>query len=201
MEIINSKNLSQQFGIRAFLKAHPDLVDILINKQLKLIINQISKGAQIIKSIYFDKPPHANWLVNWHQDLTINVEGKTDTIGFKNWRILKDRTIVQAPLSMLENIFTIRVHLDDCTIQNGALRVIPGSHKSGVFDIRHGIGELSMQEEVCQVKKGGVLVMKPLLLHASRRIENNQNRRVIHIEFSNMSLPQGLEWQESITIG
>ena len=42
--------------------------------------------------------------------------------------------------------------------------------------------------------------MKPLILHASKRTENEMNRRVIHIELSNSKLPNGLEWNENIEI-
>lgn len=55
-------------------------------------------------------------------------------------------------------------------------------------------------EKICEVKKGGILIMKPLVLHSSRRTENQKNRRVIHVEFCDESLPNGLEWKEKIEI-
>jgi len=42
------------------------------------------------------------------------------------------------------------------------------------------------------------MVMKPLLLHSSNRTTNEKRRRVIHIEFCNKALPEGLEWAENI---
>lgn len=53
-----------------------------------------------------------------------------------------------------------------------------------------------LKETVCRVKKGGVMIMKPLLLHASARTVDTRNRRIVHIEFSNRRLPEGLEWGE-----
>ena len=44
------------------------------------------------------------------------------------------------------------------------------------------------------------MIMKPLLLHSSRRTTNNEKRRVIHLEFSNMELPEGLKWAERLAI-
>lgn len=41
-----------------------------------------------------------------------------------------------------------------------------------------------------------VLIMKPLIWHSSKRTENSQKRRVIHIEFSNLDLPELLTWAE-----
>lgn len=99
---------------------------------------------------------------------------------------------------MLESIFTIRIHLDDCTKENGALRLIEGSHKKGVIQISDWIVNKEGTETICEVNKGGVLIMKPLTLHASRRSENEQNRRVIHIEFTDQELPDGLGWKELI---
>ena len=50
------------------------------------------------------------------------------------------------------------------------------------------------------VSRGDVLLMKPLILHASKRVQNNTNRRVIHIEFCDKTLPKGITWNESIAI-
>lgn len=127
------------FAQRFFLKNHPQLLPFIFNKKLLEVIHRLSPKAKIIKSIYFDKPPTANWVVQWHQDLTIHVNGKTEAKGYKNWRVLKDRTVVQPPLDILENIFTIRIHLDDCTSKNGALRVVPISHRKGVIPVKKGI--------------------------------------------------------------
>ena len=102
---------------------------------------------------------------------------------------------VQPPLHILENNFTIRIHLDDTDENNGALRVIPKSHAKGIY--RPETIDWSKEREVtCIVSKGGVMLMRPLLLHASSRTTNNKKRRVIHIEFSNQSLPEPLQWSE-----
>jgi len=190
----------KKFGVRAFLIDHPILINLLFTDRLKAIIQSISTTAKPIKSLYFDKPPSANWIVNWHQDLTINVEGQTTQKGFKNWRVLPERTVVQPPLDFLENIFTIRIHLDDCLRTNGALQVVKASHQEGVIPMKDWLKNKEGERAICEVKKGGILLMKPLLLHASKRTENNKNRRVVHIEFCDMELPTGLAWKERILI-
>lgn len=200
LQVLEEKQVVKQFGVRAFLKSNPELNSLVFNENLLKIISNISKKAQLIKSIYFDKPPNANWIVNWHQDLTINVNQKIVTERFKNWRVLKERTVVQPSLTMLENIFTIRIHLDDCTKENGALRVIKNSHQQGVIEVKNGIDHLKNQEVICEVRKGGILLMKPLILHFSKRTENNFNRRVIHLEFCDMELPEGLCWAENLNL-
>lgn len=157
-----------------------------------LLAEMFGKAYFVVKSIYFDKPENSNWFVAYHQDLTISVESKLNIDGFGPWTVKQNQYAVQPPLSILENNFTIRIHLDDTDSENGALKVISGSHKKGVVRSNlNGEGEV-----FCSVKKGAVMFMSPLLLHASNRTLTNRKRRVIHIEFSNQQLPDGLKWSE-----
>ncbi len=202
LAILKAKSIEHKFGVREFLVDNPELTQPIFTKKLLELIKEIAPNCkQAIKSIYFDKPPNANWIVNWHQDLTINLKSKKETPKFKNWRVNNQRTIVQPSIDILKSIFTIRIHLDDCTSENGALRVIEGSHKKGVIEIKDWMKEKPGEEKICEVKKGGILIMNPLILHASRRTENQKNRRVIHIEFSGQELPNQLEWKEPIPLG
>lgn len=183
------------FAIRQFLKEVPEVQPLIFNAKLNaLIAEYIGSDYFVVKSIYFDKPEHSNWFVAWHQDLTISVDKKLELPGFGHWTVKQDQYAVQPPLGILENIFTIRIHLDDTNEENGALRVIPGSHLRGVY--RHSSKESVHEEEICQVKSGGIMIMQPLLQHASNRTVSRNRRRVIHIEFSNVKLHQGLEWAE-----
>ena len=178
------------FAIRQFLKEIPETHALIFNSRLNRIITEyFGHDYFVVKSIYFDKPEKSNWFVAWHQDLTISVDKKFDLPGFGPWTIKQDQFAVQPPLDILENIFIIRIHLDDTDEKNGALRVIPGSHLNGVQRYSKGPGD---EEEICRVKRGGIMIMRPLLLHASNRTISNNRRRVIHIEFSNSRLPYGL---------
>jgi ectoine hydroxylase-related dioxygenase (phytanoyl-CoA dioxygenase family) len=68
----------------------------------------------------------------------------------------------------------LRIHLDDTDENNGALRVIPKSHVKGIY--RSETIDWSKETEVtCKVPKGGIMLMRPLLLHASSRTTNNKN--------------------------
>jgi len=196
LQYLEKHEVQKSFGVRYFLKLFPSIHELIFNNNILTIIKNIAPNANIIKSIYFDKPPHANWIVNWHQDLTINVEGKINDTDYKNWRVLTDRTVVQPPLYILNNIFTIRIHLNKCTTENGALRIVKNSHLQGITPLQGMSAELSNIEKICEVDQGGILIMKPLLFHSSRRTENNKNRRVIHIEFCDVKLPEGLTWKE-----
>ncbi|MCT4582397.1 MAG: phytanoyl-CoA dioxygenase family protein [Flavobacteriales bacterium] len=201
IQLIDRSSLGSNFGEREFLIKYPEITKKVFNSNLIQLIKKIApKCNSVIKSIYFDKPPNANWVVNWHQDLTINLMNKANIAGYKNWRENKERVIVQPDQEFLESIFTIRIHLDNCTHENGALSVIDGSHKKGIININNWLQDKKGPKVICEVPQGGILIMKPLLLHASKRTKNLENRRVIHLEFTDKMLPAPLEWKEAINI-
>lgn len=182
------------FAIRQFHKEIPETLDFIFNQNLKDIIeNTFGKGYFITKSIYFDKPEKSNWFVAYHQDLTISVNKKIEIENFENWTVKQNQFAVQPPTAILEKNFTIRIHMDKTTKDNGALKVINNSHSKGIFRVEN----LEIENEtICEVEKGGIMIMRPLLFHASNKTTNNERRRVIHIEFSNQQLPDGLDWSE-----
>ncbi|WP_184548567.1 phytanoyl-CoA dioxygenase family protein [Mucilaginibacter sp. FT3.2] len=188
------------FAIRQFLKELPQVVPLIFNSKLKALINILFGGSYFVtKSIYFDKPELSNWFVAWHQDLTIVVDKKAEIAGYGPWTIKQNQFGVQPPLPILQSNFTIRIHLDDTNGNNGALKVIPGSHNKGVYR-PETINWDKETEAACNVNGGGVMIMRPLLLHASNRTTNGQRRRVVHIEFSNVELGGGLRWGEKAVI-
>jgi ectoine hydroxylase-related dioxygenase (phytanoyl-CoA dioxygenase family) len=188
------------FAIRQFLKEVPQTIDFILNENLKNVIGQVfGNDYFVVKSIYFDKPETSNWFVSYHQDLTISVDKKVELENFGPWSVKQNQFAVQPPLPILENIYTIRIHLDDTNECNGALRVIPKSHLKKIYR-PDTIDWTSETEITCNVDQGGIMIMKPLLLHSSSRTTNNKKRRVIHIEFSNQQLPNELNWAEKSVI-
>ncbi|MFH6935661.1 phytanoyl-CoA dioxygenase family protein [Flavobacterium sp. FlaQc-30] len=184
------------FAIRQFHKEIPETLDLIFNQNLKEIIkSNFGTGYFITKSIYFDKPEKSNWFVAYHQDLTISVNKKIDVENFENWTVKQNQYAVQPPKEILENNFTIRIHIDKTTKDNGALKVINNSHSKGILRIENLDFE-NEKETICEVEKGGIMIMKPLLFHASNKTTNNERRRVIHIEFSKHELPAELQWSE-----
>lgn len=191
---------SEIFAIRQFLKEVPMTAEIVFNDNLKSILTKVLGGKYfVIKSIYFDKPQTSNWYVSYHQDLTISVDKKLLLDDFEFWTTKQNQFAVQPPLSILQKIVTVRIHLDDTNESNGALKVVPRSHSKGIY--RPEAIDWTVEREVsCNVSKGGIMLMKPLLLHSSARTTNNRQRRVIHIELSNHELPTGLNWAERINL-
>jgi ectoine hydroxylase-related dioxygenase (phytanoyl-CoA dioxygenase family) len=186
------------FAIRQFLKEVPETQNLIFNENLQKVISELfGKNYFVIKSIYFDKPETSNWYVSYHQDLTISVDKKIELDNFKFWTTKQNQFAVQPPIEILENIYTIRIHLDDTDENNGALKVIEKSHLKKIYRPEN-IDWQTEKETTCNVKKGGIMIMKPLTLHSSSRTTNNKKRRVIHIEFSDANLPNGLNWSEKL---
>lgn len=202
-EIRNAIHLFQQenreeslHGIRQLLVKIPALKQLLLNSNLRSILNRIDRNLFLTKAIFFDKHPEANWFVNWHQDTTISVAEKRETEGFSGWTRKDNAHGVCPPEEILKNTVTVRIHLDDTNLENGALRVVPGSHNKKL-----GEDEIQLITENCLpfdclVDACGVQLMKPLLLHASAKATSQKHRRVVHLEFSNFELPNGLKWAE-----
>ena len=188
------------FAIRQFLKEIPATNNLIFTDKLKYLIRQLwGYDYFAVKSIYFDKPETSNWYVSYHQDLTISVDKKFYLLDFGPWTIKQNQFAVQPPLDILENIVTIRIHLDDTNEKNGALRVIPKSHLKKIFR-PDTIDWATETETTCNVKAGGLMIMKPLVLHSSGRTINGIKRRVIHVELSNKELPTGLNWAERMEL-
>ncbi|MDX1909383.1 MAG: phytanoyl-CoA dioxygenase family protein [Bacteroidia bacterium] len=187
------------FAIRQFFKELPETVELVFNDNLKETIRQVvGDNFFVVKSLYFDKPETSNWYVAYHQDLTISVDKKLELDKFGPWTTKQNQFAVQPPIEILENIVTIRIHLDDTDEQNGALRVIPTSHLKKIYRPETINWDLET-ETTCCVRQGGIMLMKPLTLHSSGRTTNHQKRRVIHIEFSSMELPSALQWAERLS--
>ncbi len=183
-------------GLRDVLTRVPAVLRCACDPRiLGLAESVLGAGARPVKGIVFDKTPAANWKVPWHQDLTICVQRRIDVEGFGPWSVKEGILHVQPPVEVLENILALRIHLDDAEPDNGALRVLPGTHRSG----RLGETEIEqlrteVPETVCAVRAGGVMLMRPLLLHASSPCRRPAHRRVLHIEYCARPLPGGLAW-------
>lgn len=152
-------------------------------------------GSQFfaVRVVLFDKSPDANWALGWHQDLSIAARERREVSGFGPWTVKDGVPHTIAPASLLADMVTLRLHLDDCGPESGPLKVKPGSHLAG----RLAAEEFARwtEEDVCVAARGDVLIFKPLLLHASSSSSTGAHRRVLQIEFASTELPPGLEWR------
>lgn len=199
----NSDNFRQSkdlYAIRNLLQEIPKVLNLVLNANFKNLLSEYFGEKYFpVKGIYFDKPPLSTWFVNWHQDLTISVDRKENVPGFTNWTMKAGQQAVQPSVEYLKNILTARIHLDDTDEMNGGLHVIPQSHTRGIIeDAQIKVIREQQASEVCKVKAGGIMFMKPLTLHASYKSLTGNHRRVLHIEFASKELPAGLKWRERV---
>jgi ectoine hydroxylase-related dioxygenase (phytanoyl-CoA dioxygenase family) len=187
------------YAMRNLLREVPEAKRLAGSEALlSLVRTVIGPGATAVRGLLFDKTPDANWLVPWHQDLTIAVKAKTNAPGYGPWTVKAGVPHVRPPVSVLNRMLTVRVHLDDSDEANGPLRVIPGSHAGGRLDAGATRSWLDRVPAIaCDVPRGGALLMRPLILHASSPAETPGHRRVIHLEYAAGPLPGGVEWFEA----
>lgn len=177
----------------------PQIAKLAYSKRLlNLVQPHLPAQPRPVRGIYFDKSPETNRMVAWHQDLTLAVCAQVGVPGFGPWSLKDGVPHVQPPIHLLERMLTIRLHLDDCTEANGALKVIPGTHSLGKLSAE-AIKTLRNERPatVCCAATGDALLMRPLLLHSSGRSQNASHRRVVHIEYASFVLPGGLQWHET----
>jgi ectoine hydroxylase-related dioxygenase (phytanoyl-CoA dioxygenase family) len=152
-----------------------------------------------VRALLFDKTPEANWKVIWHQDLTIAVKARAQVTGYGPWTEKAGVPHVQPPISVLERMLAVRIHLDACGSENGPVRVLDRSHRLGRLS-GSSIDAVRARQVAtdCVVDQGGVLAFRPLLLHASAPATVPDHRRVIHIEFAHGDLTPPLAWHRQV---
>jgi ectoine hydroxylase-related dioxygenase (phytanoyl-CoA dioxygenase family) len=191
------------YGMRDLLRAIPEVRRLAGSPVLlDLVESVLGPGSFAVRGLLFDKTTAANWSVPWHQDLTISVRDRVEAPGFGPWTVKAGIPHVRPPIHVLERMLTLRIHLDDCAAGQGPLRVLPGSHRGGKLGADATQGWLEREPAVsCLVPRGGVLMMRPLLLHASSAATEPSRRRVIHLEYASEALPDGVDWFEAVARG
>ncbi len=155
----------------------------------------LGASAHPFRATVFEKTTNANWLVVWHQDTALPLRRRTETPGWGPWSVKEGVIYAHAPASALAQVLALRVHLDDSTSWNGPLRVLPATHMLGVLSdetIRQLAQDIVPVE--CCVPRGGIVAMKPLVVHSSSKSQSDGARRVLHIEYAaSTAIAGGLE--------
>jgi len=154
-------------------------------RMIKMAQEVLGYEAFPYRATLFDKSSQSNWLVVWHQDKALPVLCREDIDGWGPWSTKDGVEYAHAPCSVLGQVLALRLHLDESTAGNGPLRVLPRTHQLGVLsDV--AVEQLSsrIDSEPCLCAKGGVIAMRPLLVHASSKSRLEIPRRVLHIEYA-----------------
>lgn len=185
IERLAALNVEPQRPGYRHLMADPAVRSLASDPRLTELVDNIS-GKRLIpfKATLFNKAGKANWLVAWHQDTTLPVVRPPSS---NDWGIatIKDGiTFCQAPARVLCEIVALRIHIDDSGPDNGPLRLIAGSDKERLSDKEIDRVVTDGPQVTCTVGKGGVIAMRPLIVHASSKCTSDRPRRVLHIEYA-----------------
>ena len=182
-------------GVRHLMSC-PAVSSVARDQRLQVLaLEALGELPTPYRATLFEKSGDSNWLVAWHQDTALPLTTQFMSPEWGPWSHKSGITYAHAPAWALERIVTLRIHLDPCGQDNGPLRVLPGTHRKGILT-NSEISILAKDEPFteCLVPQGGILVMKPLVLHASSRARKDAPRRVVHIEYAPASgLPEKIQ--------
>ena len=191
------RSRGQVYGSRNLLEAFPEVCSLVKSSSVRAFATEIlGQSVGMVRVLYFDKPPDRSWSLPWHRDQTIAVKrNDLPSHQFRKPTVKAGVPHVEAPMSLLANMLTLRIHLDPMTKDNGPLSVVPGSHRVDDPAVGPPI-EL-------HAKVGDVLAMRPLLSHSSSmsRPGTTAHRRVIHFELAPCAeLADGYEWHAFVPL-
>lgn len=159
-------------------------------------IGALPTDAVAVQCTLFRKTADCNWKVPYHQDLSIPVAARVEHPELSGWSMKEEGHYVQPPVAVLDTLLAVRLHLDPSRSDEGALRVVPGSHRLGRLSADDmAVTEKNKVEVVCTADAGDLLLMRPLLLHASSKAERPNGRRVLHFLFAPRRPGCGLQWR------
>lgn len=184
---VASRNVRQIF---------PSVVDWARLPILTDVVRAILGDASgLVRVLYFDKPPGQSWSLPWHKDRTIAVREHPAGLDLSFKPTQKAGVPhVEAPVAVLRQMLTARIHLDDVDDFNGPLLIVSGSHENDKVEADEAAGR---PLEAIHARAGDVLFMRPLLTHCSRKSASDcdRHRRILHLEYAaDRDLPHGLAW-------
>jgi hypothetical protein len=155
----------------------------------------LGPGARPVRAVLFDKTQAVNWIVAWHQDRTIAVRERQDTPDFGPWSVKDGIVHVAPPIAVLDQMVTLRVHLDACADDNAPLIVALGSHRLG--KVAADSAEAAANRHpiyACHADAGDVWAYATPILHTSAKSISDRRRRILQLDYSASALPGDLEW-------
>ncbi|TCM17361.1 phytanoyl-CoA dioxygenase PhyH [Novosphingobium sp. PhB165] len=153
------------------------------------------RAVRPVRAVLFDKNERTDWSLGWHQDRTVAVRARAEVSGFGPWSVKQGIHHVEPPFAVIDDMLTVRIHLDSVDTENAPLLIATGSHRLG----RISVGEVENVVEqspihVCLAQAGDVWVYRTPILHASNAARPGRRRRVLQVDYAAGDLPAPLEW-------
>jgi ectoine hydroxylase-related dioxygenase (phytanoyl-CoA dioxygenase family) len=186
LDDLRNENLPKtRAGVRHAMRSAKVQRIALDSRMLDIARDILGSGAIAFRATLFEKLPDSNWLVAWHQDTALPLRDRREVTGWGPWSVKDGVDYAHAPAQALEKVLALRLHLDDSTPDNGPLRVLPGTQRQGLLtdDEIRGVAERAKSID-CLMRLGGIVAMRPLVIHASSKSRTDSPRRVLHIEYA-----------------
>ena len=186
LTVLSTPTISRSRAGARHLMSNPAIRSLALDDRLtELAKTWIGPAAIPYRATLFEKSGTTNWLIPWHQDTALPLSNRHEAAGWGPWSQKAGATYAHAPAKALSRVIALRIHLDASEADNGPLRVIPGSHSHGVLSDREVMEFVAASHEVeCHSPRGGIIAMRPLLIHSSSKAHSAEPRRVLHIEYA-----------------
>jgi ectoine hydroxylase-related dioxygenase (phytanoyl-CoA dioxygenase family) len=190
--------LQGRAGSRCLLD-HPLVHETAVLVREQLVASELLDERSVaIQAIAFDKTPQTNWKVLWHQDVMFPFARTVSSPGYTLACEKDGIPYARPPVAVLEELTAVRLSLDPCDSENGPLRVSPGTHIEGIIPTDQITDRVSRAGEItCTNDAGDLLLMKPLLLHASSQATSPRHRRILHLVYHNGE-PVAEPWHRAV---
>ena len=151
-----------------FVKADARLAAAAAQPKLMGLLDQlIAPGHRLIQDMALMKPPLKGSEKPWHQDN-----------AYFDW-------------TPLDGIVGVWIALDEATVENGCMQIVPGSHLDGpakhyhVRDCQLADQQVEVEQiEVVPLKPGGVLFFCGLIHHGTPANQSASRRRALQFHYA-----------------
>ena len=160
-ESVGHKGATLQYRKIMDLEQDPLFLSYMQHPLLREITRHyIGEDVSIYRAMFMNKPANQGTVLPWHQDVGVG------------WGLDSNP------------IITVWMALDDATVENGCMQIVPGIHRHGVINERHFATEADedkyqLEENAIdlEVEEGEVVLLNNLLLHRSGVNPTGKRRR------------------------
>ena len=183
---------------------HPAIVSVL-----ESVFDEPVKHASI--GTMFDKISGGDAEISWHQDTFFIVDPAKETnINLEDyWTQFGHVHIRPTDIDWKEDYFQktiiVRINVDPQTIENGAMKVLPGSYREGPLELKSGgladyVASHENEAIDCTAGEGSVTFYYPTMIHSSEVSKASPGvprRAAAHrVRAASLEIP-GWEWPQN----
>jgi hypothetical protein len=194
-------SVADQRGTARDLLSHPTVLRLVRHKQLgQFLWSLTGRELVAVAARLHDSAGTSEVAAEWHQNRVVAVRERLDVRGYGPWSTRVGISHVEPPASVLDQMLVLRVHLDDIAVGGQALQILPGSHRAGKLTL-DAIEHLVDSNDVVMpaIRKGVLVAMRPLLLHAMPCLMSRTQRyRFLNIEFAPPEAITPLQWHTAV---